>query len=80
MPAARTLTTVEPSCGPLHGCTSCTRTDTSRTDTPSDVYSRPLLLTSTTASPAAARVVLHTSAVGLAHRARRTAPPTRQSR
>ena len=45
---------------------------------PLDVYSRALLLTSTRASPAAARVELHTIALELAHTARRTAPPTRQ--
>ena len=66
-----------PTCGPLHGCTSCTRTETSRTASPANVYSCPLLLTSTTASPAAARVVLHTTADALAHTARRTAPPMR---
>ena len=46
--------------------------------TPSDVYSRALLLTSTRADPAIARVVLQTSALELAHTARRTALPIRQ--
>ena len=41
------------------------------------MYSRALLLTSTRASPAAVRVVLHTIALALAHTARRTAPPMR---
>merc|ERR1711995_268144 len=76
-PTPRTLTTVAPPIGPLHGCTSSTRSDTSRTRTPLDVYSRALLLTSMRDSPAAARVVLHTIAVALAHTARRTAPPMR---
>ena len=73
-PCARTLTTVAPPTGPLHGCTSTTRTDTSRTRTPLGVYSRALLLTSTRDSPAAARVALHTIAHALAHTPRRTAP------
>ena len=34
-PYDRTLTTVAPPTGPLHGCTSTTRTDTRRTRTPS---------------------------------------------
>ena len=76
-PCARTLTTVAPPTGPLHGCTSTTRTDTRRTRTPLDVYSRALLLTSMRDSPAAARVALHTIADALAHTARRTAPPMR---
>ena len=41
------------------------------------MYSRALLLTSTRASPADARVALHTSALSLAHTARRTEPPIR---
>ena len=41
------------------------------------MYSRALLLTSTRASPAAARVVLHTIALELAQTARRTIPPMR---
>merc|ERR1712185_547388 len=76
-PCASTLTTVPPPSGPLHGCTSSTRTDTSRRRTPLDVYSRALLLTSMRASPAAARVELHTSALELAHTARRTTLPKR---
>ena len=44
---------------------------------PLDVYSRALLLTSTRASPAAARVELHTIALELAHTARRVALPIR---
>ena len=41
--------------------------DTRRTRTPSDVYSRALLLTSIRASPTGARVALHTIADELAH-------------
>ena len=41
------------------------------------MYSRALLLTSTRASPAAARVELHTIALELAHTARRTDTPMR---
>ena len=79
-PRPRTLTTVAPATGPLHGCTSSTRTDTSSSRTPSDVYSRPLLLTSRRTAPGAARVVLHTSAFALAQRALRTELPRRHSR
>ena len=77
-PSACTPTTVAPLIGPLHGRTPSARTDASRRRTPLDVYSRALLLTSTRASPAAARVALLTSAPEYAHAARRTAPPTRQ--
>ena len=48
------------------------RTDTRRTRTPEDVYSRALLLTSIRDSPTGARVALHTIADELAHTARRT--------
>jgi hypothetical protein len=41
------------------------------------VYSRALLLTSTRASPAGARVALHKSDPAADHAARRDAPPTR---
>ena len=58
---------------------SSTRTDTSSTCTPSVLYSRPLLVTSMRTAPAAERVVLHTSACALAHRARRTVLPIRHS-
>ena len=47
---------------------------------PLPVKSRPLLLTSTVSVPGAARVELHTTALELAQRARRTTPPTRQSK
>ena len=78
---ARMLTTVPPPCGPLHGCTSDTRTDTTSTHAAPDAYSRPLLLTSTRADPddAAPRVELHTHAPSPDQRARRTPPPTRQT-
>ena len=75
----RTVTNVEPKSGPLHGCTSITRTVTRRKDTPSLLNSRPLLLTSTETSPALERVELHTTAFSLNHRARRTTPPMRHS-
>ena len=76
-PTARTPTTVAPRRGPLHGCTSSTRTDASCSRAASALYSRALLLTSSRDVPAGARVALHTSALELAHTARRTAPPTR---
>eukprot|EP00966_Prymnesium_polylepis_P135007 3120326-Prymnesium_polylepis.1 len=58
---------------------SSTRTVTSSKLTPSDVYSRPLLLTSMRTAPAVARVVLHTTAFALTHCARRTDVPSRHS-
>ena len=48
-----------PSVGPDHGATPITTTDTSSKRTPLDVYSRPFVLTSTDAAPAADAVALH---------------------
>merc|ERR1740130_2158770 len=50
-PTARTPTTVAPRRGPLHGCTSSTRTDASCSRAASALYSRALLLASSRASP-----------------------------
>ncbi len=63
------VTTVPPSAGPDHGARPLTTSDTSSKRTPLAVYSRPLVLTSTDAYPAADAVALHASAASLTYAA-----------
>ena len=66
------MSTVPPSSGPDHGASESITSETSSYCTPSDVYSRPLVLTSTDAYPAGARGEWHTSADSLTYVARVT--------
>ena len=65
------MSTVPPVSGPAHGASASTTSSTSSKCTPSDVYSRPLVLSSSATYPAArARAVeLHTSADSLTYAA-----------
>ena len=63
------VTTVPPSAGPDHGARPCTTSDTSSKCTPLDVYSRPFVLTSTTAWPADDAVLLHATTDSLTYAA-----------
>ena len=69
-----------PSCGPLHGDTSATSTETSSSCKPDAVKSRPLVVTSTLTTPAADAVLLHTTASSLSRAARTSVPLKRQCR
>ena len=80
MPVPASVTTVPPSSGPVHGSTSLTSTDTNSYCTPDDVKSSPLPLTSSATCPAAASVLLHTTAVLLTSDARTTLPLKRHCR
>ena len=71
-PQPAIVTTVPPSSGPVHGAISLTTSDTSSNCTPSDVYSRPFVLTSTGTYPLTERVELHTKADSLTYTAATT--------
>ena len=66
-PEPAIVTTVPPSSGPVHGAIPLTTSDTCSYCTPSDVYSRPFVLTSTATYPRADRVELHTIADSLTY-------------
>ena len=72
------VTTVPPSDGPDHGTRPLTTSETSSKRTPLDVYSRPLVLTSTDAYPADDAVALHASADSLTYAAATTVALKRQ--
>ena len=67
-----------PSAGPDHGASPLTTSETSSKRTPLAVYSRPLVLTSTDAYPAADAVALHASAASLTYAAGTTVASSRQ--
>ena len=66
------VTTVPPRDGPDHGATPRTTNATCATLTPLDVYSRPLVLSSTTACPDDVEDALHASAASLTYAAATT--------
>ena len=63
------VSTVPPDVGPSHGETAADDSETTSKCTPLDVYSRPFVLTSTSAYPARDALVLHTSADALTYAA-----------
>ena len=76
--APPSVSTVPPSSGPDHGASTSTTSETSSYCTPADVCSRPFVLTSTEATPAADAVVLHVSADSLTYAAATTVAFRRQ--